>query len=114
MTTTLEELGTSDSISLGKLGDKAFTPIQVEDSNYEDKDTHEVSEGVKITTKEKFKIDGTEHNRFHTTRKAVVSNLKTEAVRQAIANGDLGAVQCISTTFANGKNGFKLVDATAS
>lgn len=111
MTTKLSDLETKgDSVSLALLGDSPFNITSVEDSNYEDKSTHEISEGVKITTKETVTKDGIDYNRFHTTRKAIVSKLKSAAVAEAIANNDLGTVRCVSTTFDNGKTGFILED----
>jgi len=112
MTTKLSDLETTgDSISLTNLGEKPFNIIAVEDSDYTDKDTKVVSEGVKITTKESVEKDGVSYNVFHTTRKAVVSKLKGDEIRAAIANNDLGPVKCVSTVFGNGKTGFKLEDA---
>jgi len=58
-----------DSASLAKIGDKAFTVIKVEDSDYTQGE--EVTKGVKITTQETFSIDGKEWNKLHTTRIAV-------------------------------------------
>ncbi len=111
MTTKLSDLESKgDSISLAHLGDSPFNIIDVEDSPYEDRSTHEVSDGVKITTKESVEKDGVKYNKFHTTRRAVVSKLKSAAVAEAIANNDLGTVRCVSTTFDNGKTGFILED----
>ena len=111
MTKKLSDLETKgDSVSLGLLGDTPFNILSVEESNYEDQSTHEVSEGVKITTKETLEKDSVTYNKFHTTRRAVVSKLKSPAVAEAIANGDLGPVRCVSTTFENGKTGFILED----
>ena len=111
MTTRLSDLETtSDSISLTHLGDSPFNIISVEDSDYTDKETKLVSDGVKITTKETVEKDGVKYNKFHTTRKAVVSKLKSAPVAEAISHGDLGTVRCISTTFENGKTGFILED----
>ena len=98
----------SNSVSLTKIDGKAFTPIEIADSNYTQQGEPD-QEGIKIATKESFKIDGTEWNVFHTTRKAVVSKLKS--LRTEIAAGDLGLMKCNKTTFQNGKSGFVLVDA---
>ena len=98
----------SNSASLAKIDGQPFTPTGIEDSNYTSQG-EEDQEGIKITTKESFKIDGTDFSCFHTTRKAVVSKLKQ--LRTEVANGDLGAMKCAKTEFQNGKSGFKLVDA---
>lgn len=109
MTTTLaENENVSDSVSLTKIDGQSFTPVGLEDSNYTEQGKDD-QEGVKIITKETFEVDGTEVNKFHTTRKAVVS--KTKQLRDIINSGDLGAVKCEKTTFGNGKSGYKLVDA---
>jgi len=109
MTQTLaENENVSDSVSLAKIDGQPFTPVGLEDSNYTEQGKED-QEGVKITTKETFDVDGNEVSKFHTTRKAIVS--KTKQLRDIIEAGDLGAVKCIKTAFANGKSGFKLVDA---
>lgn len=98
----------SNSISLTKIDGQSFTPTGIEDSNYTSQGEPD-QEGIKITTKESFKIDGTSYNVLHTTRKAVVSKLKQ--LRAEAASGNLGAMKCVKTEFQNGKSGFKLVDA---
>lgn len=109
MTTKLSETeNTGTSASLVKIDGQAFTPIGLEDSNYTEQGKED-QEGVKITTKESFDINGQEYNVFHTTRKAVVSKLKS--VRDLIEAGELAQVKCVSSQFQNGKSGFKLVDA---
>lgn len=109
MTTTLaENESKGDSVSLVKIDGKSFTPIGIEDSNYTEQGKED-QEGIKITTKESFDIDGEEINKFHTTRKAVVSKLKS--LRAVVNSGELGAVKCVKTQFGNGKSGFKLEDA---
>ena len=99
-----------DSTSLAKVGDKSFTVIKVEDSDYTQGD--EVTKGVKITTKEKFSIGGKDWSKFHTTRIAVVKRLSQADIRESINGGTpMGPVKCVSAVAANGKNFFNLVDA---
>ena len=99
-----------DSTSLAKVEDKAFTVIKVEDSDYTQGD--EVTKGVKITTKEKFSIEGKDWSKFHTTRIAVVKRLSQTDIRESINGGTpMGPVKCVSAVAANGKNFFNLVDA---
>lgn len=100
-----------DSVSLAKIDEKPFTVIGIEDSNYEQ--GGETTEGVKITTKEKFKIDGEEFNKFHTTRIAIVKFLKREDVRANVNGGtELGPVKVVQDKTKSGKDFFNLVDAT--
>jgi len=99
-----------DSVSLTKIGDKAFTVVKVEDSDYTKGD--EVTKGVKITTKEPFSIDGKSWSKFHTTRIAVVKRLSQADIRESINGGTpMGPVKCVSAKTANGKDFFNLVDA---
>ncbi len=101
---------TGDSISLVKLGDKPFTIIKVEDSDYTQGD--EVTKGVKITTKEAFSIEGKDWSKFHTTRIAVVRKLGDKTIRDSINGGTpMGQVKCVSAKAANGKDFFNLLDA---
>ena len=95
-----------DSVSLMVLGELPFTVVKVEHSSYEDK------KGVKITTKEEFEIDGTRHQKFHTTRTAVVSTLTKEAIFNDInENGKpLGPVHCVPRKSKKGNDYFDLVD----
>ena len=62
-----------DSASLTKIGEKAFTIIHIQDSDYTQ--GAETTPGVKITTAETFEIDGNSISKFHTTRVAVVQRL---------------------------------------
>lgn len=112
MTSRLDNYASKgDSISLTKLGEKPFSIIGVEDSNYNDNGVEK--EGVKITTKETFNIEGADWQKFHTGRKAIVSKLKNAKLRADIANGTvIGPVKCVPTKFKNGKGGFDLVDAS--
>ena len=100
-----------DSVSLTKLGDKAFTITHVEDSYYES--AGEKTEGVKITTKESFDVEGTPCSKFHTSRVAVTRRLKNEKLRDDVNNKglNLGPVKCVEEKAKNGKMFFNLVDA---
>lgn len=99
-----------DSASLAKIGEKPFTVIKIEDSDYENGD--EVTKGVKVTTKETFDIEGEQYNKFHTTRIAIVRFLTNANLRSDVNGGEsLGPVKCISEKAASGKSFFKLVDA---
>jgi len=99
-----------DSTSLAKGGDKAFTVIKVEDSDYTQGD--EVTKGLKLTTKEKFSIDGKDWNKFHTTRIAVVKRLSQADIKESINSGTpMGPIKCVSEKAASGKNFFNLIDA---
>ena len=99
-----------DSISLAKIGEQPFTVTKVEDSDYTQGD--QVTKGVKIITKESFEIEGKTHNKFHTTRVAIVKRFSDSAIRASINGGNpLGQVKCVSATAANGKNFFNLIDA---
>lgn len=100
-----------DSKSLTALDGKSFTITAVEDSNYTEGD--KVTDGVKITTKEQFDIEGEKLNKFHTTRTAVVSKLKNAELRADLAKGEqIGPVKCESTkSKTGGKPYFDLVPA---
>jgi alpha-mannosidase len=101
-----------DSISLGKIADATFTIVAVEDSDYDDNGI--ITQGVKITTKEKFNIDGAWWNKLHTTRTAIVNRLKNQKLRadlQASQMG-LGPLQCkLVKSKRGGKPYFDLVEA---
>ncbi len=99
-----------DSVSLAKLGDKEFTMKFIEDSDYTQQD--ETTKGVKITTVENFDIDGEFHNKFHTTRIAIVNKLSQSKLREAINTGKFtGKVKCVTSKSKSGKDFFELVDA---
>lgn len=84
---------TSDSKSLHLIDGKPFTPVAVEDSNYED--GGKITQGVKITTKESFVLDGTPMNKFHTTRDVVVKRLREPDVAVELQkSGSLGSLIC--------------------
>ena len=101
-----------DSISLAKIGDKPFTIVSVEDSNYTQ--GSEVNEGVKITTKETWKREdgGDDVNKLHTTRIAVVKKMKNVDFRKDLAGGKVFKVICKEIpSKTGGKAYFDLFDA---
>ena len=102
---------TSDSVSLAKLKSAAFTIVAVEDSNYEDHGM--VQQGVRITTKASYEIDGKKTNKFHSTRTAIVNKLRDPKLREALTNGDeIGPVKAeLITAKKGGKPYFDLVPA---
>jgi len=79
----------SDSKSLRTIDGKPFTIVKVEDSTYDDQPS------VRITTKESFKIDDIETNKFHTTREVIVKALKSETLRGKLLDKPLGPVKCV-------------------
>ena len=113
MTTKISTYATvADSQSLKKIDGKSFTIIAVEDSDYEDDGvTHK---GVKITTKEKFDLEGEKVSKFHTTRFAVVSKLGSSALREDLTKGiEIGPMNCqLVKSKQGGKDYFDLVDPT--
>ena len=100
-----------DSVSLAKLNNAPFTIVAVEDSNYED--SGNVTQGVKITTKDFHNVDGKKYNKFHSTRTAIVNKLRDQKVREALAKGDtIGPVKAVSVPAKKGgKPYFDLVEA---
>ncbi len=113
MTTKISAYATvADSQSLKKIDGKSFTITAVEDSDYEDKgETHK---GVKITTKEKFDLEGEKVSKFHTTRIAVVSKLGSTQLREDLKNGiEIGPMVCEEVkSKTGGKDYIDLVDPT--
>ena len=101
----------SDSVSLAKLNNAKFTIVKVEDSNYED--GGQITQGVKITTKEAFDIDGVKISKFHTTRTAIVNKLRDPELRKALEKGDsIGPVRTESVKAKKGgKPYYDLVEA---
>lgn len=101
----------SDSVSLSKIAGQKFTIVKIDDSNYE-KDGH-VTQGVKITTKESFDVDGSQQNKFHTTRKTLVNKLRDDNLRSQVNAGTpLGPVKCqLEKAKKGGNDYFILVDA---
>ena len=100
----------ADSQSLKKIDGKSFTITAVEDSDYEDEGV--TYKGVKITTKEKFELEGEKVSKFHTTRFAVVSKLGSAQLREDLKNGiEVGPMMCKLTKPTKGtKDYFDLVD----
>lgn len=122
MTKSFDEYQSAgDSISLKEIGEKPFTIVGVEDSDYEEGKTK--TPGVKIQTKETFeKKDGEEVNKIHTTRTAIVSKLYSVDAEGKPANqkilGDLakgeeiGPVKCVLVKAKKGgKDYYDLVAA---
>ena len=107
---TLADYATvGNSVSLAKIGDKAFTITLIEDSDYTQGD--QVTKGVKITTNEPFEIDGNFVNKFHTTRVAIVKKFSNEKLRNDVNGGNpLGPVKCVSEKSASGKSFYNLID----
>jgi len=111
-----EYTNTGDSVSLVKIDGKPFTIIAVDDSPYDD--DGKVKQGIKITTKEFFDVEGEDFNKFHTTRNVLVGklspvdgdgNLTNQKIHNALARGEeIGPVKCEK---AEGKKYFILVDA---
>ena len=101
----------SDSVSLAKLKSAAFTIVAVEDSNYEDHGV--VNQGVRITTKEAYDIDGKKVSKFHSTRTAIVNKLREPKLRDALTKGDvIGPVKAVEVPAKKGgKPYFDLVTA---
>ncbi len=75
---------TGNSASLAKIGEKLFTITFVEDSNYTQGEV--ITQGVKITTKEMFDVDGNQMNKFHTTHAAIVNRFKRMFGEYAMAH----------------------------
>ena len=96
---------------MAKIGEKPFTITKIEDSDYTQGD--ETTNGVKITTKEEFEIDGSKVSKFHTTRIAIVNALANEKIRVDVneKNDPLGPVKCTTEKSKSGKNFFNLVEA---
>lgn len=100
----------SDSVSLKGIDGKKFTIAAIEDSNYEDDGN--VTEGVKITTKESFEVDGSKVNKFHTTRTAVVNKLRSQDLRDDLKLGHtIGPMMCkLVPSKKGGKDYWDLVE----
>ena len=100
----------SDSVSLAKIGGQKFTIVAVEDSNYEEDGN--VSQGVKITTKESFDVDGKKLSKFHTTRYAIVNKLRNEKLRADLLENPLGPLKTeLVKAKKGGKDYYDLLDA---
>ena len=102
----------SDSVSLAKLNNAAFTIVAVEDSDYEDGGV--VNPGVRITTAKSYDIEGKQINKFHSTRTAIVNKLRNPKLREALAKGNtIGPVKAQQVPAKKGgKPYFDLVPAT--
>ncbi len=99
-----------DSVSLKLLDKEEFTIIGIEDSAYEEtqKDgTRTVTPGVKITTA----VSYNGHNKFHTTRVAIVSLLTKQEIREDVKNGEQLKVKIITSKTKAGKDFFEMVSA---
>ena len=99
-----------DSVSLAKLGENSFTIIGIEDSDYDDNGT--LKKGVKITTKEKHKVNVAkdkepekieEWNKFHTTRQVIVKRLSNQNLRTDVNKGEPLKVKCVTKPGSPGK-----------
>lgn len=121
MSSMSDYVSTGDSVSLTKIGDKPFTIIHVEDSDYTNQ-KGETNKGVKITTKESFDVKDDEgkelgaFSKFHTTRIAIVNFLSKKDVRADINdnNKPLGTVMCKEgKSKSRGTTLFTLVDCDA-
>ena len=95
---------------MAKIDGESFTVTFIEDSNYES--NGETTQGVKITTKEEFTIDGEKCSKFHTTRVALVRIFNEKQLRIDVndKNDPMGPVKCISQKSNSGKDFFNLVD----
>ena len=100
----------ADSKSLKSIDGKSFTIVKVEDSDYEDEG--KITPGVKITTKESFEVEGEKFNKFHTTRTAIMTKLKTQQLRDDLVSGKtIGPVKCnLVKAIRGGKDYYDLID----
>ena len=99
-----------DSASLAKIGNKAFTPTHIEDSDYTQGD--EITKGIKITTEETFTVEGRDYKKLHTTRVAVLSKLGSNPLKEDINSGKVKmSMKCVKAKTQAGKDFFDLVDA---
>ncbi len=101
-----------DSVSLTKIDGQPFTIVASEDSNYEN-DKGGYDRGKKITTLEKFNIDGKDWSKFHTTRQAIVKSLDKPEILEALKKGEhIGPVKTEERQPKKGNNSYwVLVDA---
>lgn len=98
-----------DSANLSKIDGETFTITGVEPSDYDDNGT--MVPGVKIATKEAFKVGDAEFKKFHTTRVAIVKKLLQTSVREVLENGDTFRVKTVKSKTKNGHTVFLLEDA---
>ena len=102
-----------DSISLTEIGDKPFTIVSVEKSNYEQKDKDPVP-GVKITTQEEWETESGETvKKLHTTRRAIVNKLLNDNFLEALNGGETFKVKCPLEKVASKKGGMPYFDLVA-
>lgn len=95
-----------DSISLTKIDGQPFTIVASEDSNYEN-DKGGYDPGKKITTLEKFNIDGKDWNKFHTTRKTIVKTLDKPEIKESLKKGEhIGPVRTEERKPTKGHNNY--------
>ena len=98
-----------NSIGLTKLGEQAFTITAVTESSYDG------NPSIIITTQEKFEIEGVEYSNFHTQRIAVMDKLNSDAVKNALSEGQtIGPVRCVKSKTKAGKDFFLLEDVEES
>ena len=94
---------------MAKIGEKAFTPTHIEDSDYTKGD--KITKGIKITTKETFTVDGEEYNKLHTTRVAVMNKLGSNPLRLDINEKNVRiTMKCIESKTLSDQKFYKLVD----
>lgn len=104
----------SDSINLSDLGDKPFTIVGVEESNYEEQGK-EPTLGVKVSTAEEWeKEDGTKVSKIHTTRRAIVSKLLNPEFLSALESGETFKVKCPKEKVKPKKGGMPYFDLVSA
>ena len=97
-------------MSLAKIDGQSFTITHIEDSNYTQGE--DITQGVKLTMKEFFSVDGNQMNKFHTTRVAIVKKFSNQKLRDDInSSKETLCVKCISEKSSSGKSFFNLVHA---
>ena len=103
-----------DSVNLTTLEGKSFTIVSVEKSDYKAQDGT-VSDGVKITTVEKWETkDGEKVNKIHTTRRAVVSKLTDAEFLKALDGGETFKVRSPLEKVKNTTGGQDYFDLVAA
>jgi hypothetical protein len=107
-------ISAGDSINLSDLGDKPFTIVSVEESNYEEQGKAPTP-GVKISTVEEWeREDGTKVSKIHTTRRAIVSKLLNPEFLKAIESGETFTVKCPTEKVKSKKGGMPYFDLVAA
>jgi len=106
----LENFATGEATNISKLGEKPFTIVKVESSDYEGQDG--VVAGIRIETKESFDIEGSSFNKFYTTRTVCVSKFyNKEKVPTALTTAILaGGELKVKTTSKQSKSGRSYFD----